>query len=446
MTSSTRYAASVWSSKNIMISLKNTLFKQLIAVTIAIITVYTLLLYSWFFSGVHFANHEYMVRDAERYRQWYEQDPAIVLPKHDTFAVYLGFGTLPQHITRHFDKNRLSDNTLAIAEVDTDVFGKPQSVILLMPTSVNNHSSRLYIVNTIKVGEKPSPTEGLFNVVILCATLILLVMTGFAARLYALIIKPLNSLGELAQKAVRHNVIIDSRLLKTPNEFGILARTFEQSVDKINRRNAQERQFLQNLSHELRTPIAVIKSAIELVDKRITKGNYDIDKPLSRLQDANHKMQDLSETMLWLARNNETIPSQPFEFAPVLGAVWHDLAYLNDNRVKLITREPLQSTLYAPKELVTILLVNLLRNAIEHCLDSTIFISLSQNTLTISNPSEPMTQQQLDGLLERGNTQQQGFGLGLDIIRQICHKQQWRLKLDFKQPMLTIEVRFCILT
>lgn len=429
-----------------MTSLRRTLFMQLLTVTLLIIALYTLLLYSWFFSGVHFANHEFMHRDAQRYKQWYQQDPNMKLPVDDSFAVYLGFDSLPQSIARLFNKQALVDDQVAVGEVNKNRFGKPEYVVLLMATELNNSSKKLMVVNFVRVSQTNSPTEGLFQVVILCAATLLILMAGFATRLYTKIIKPMEALSQLAQKAVHHKVITDTKLLQAPNEFGALARTFEYSVNQINQRNRREKHFLQNLSHELRTPIAIIAGSLELIDKRRGHVSDNISKALQRLTAANQQMENLTEALLQLASNQPHLPRESFQFAPVLLQVWQDLAYLNSHNIRLQFDHLEQTPLIAARDMVTLVLANLLRNAIEHNDADTVQCSFSQNLFTVCNQTASLSHKQISELTERGSSGQEGFGLGLDIVSQICQKQQWDLNIQYHRLKLCVQVNFTMLT
>lgn len=428
-----------------MTSLKKTLTRQLIMVTALIIVIYTLLLYLWFFSGIHFANHSFMKRDSLRYKQWYQQDPTMTLPAHQYFGVYLGFDSLPLEVALLFDQTALVPDKLTIAEVDKTDEQQDDQIVMLMPTRVNNNKRLLYVLNIIKMTPKRDPIADLSKVVAICGVLILVLMVLFAKRLYLMIIKPLDELGQLAKNAASHRVTPNSPVLNSQNEFGLLARTFEQSVNKINLLNRREKTFLENVSHELRTPIAVIKSSLELVNKRIDKGNFDIKQPIGRLTNANQTMQDLTETMLWLARSSNTLAVDSFDFLALTDKVWQELGYLNDKNIRLERVQPMQQHLNAPKELVTIILTNLLRNAIEHNTHNThniIVLSFNESKLSISNHSEPLSEQQLEVLLERGHSQQQCFGLGLNIVQQVCLKQGWGVELRHAGDMLSVDISF----
>lgn len=426
-----------------MTSLKTTLLRQLSAVTIVIVLVYTLLLYVWFFSGINFANESFMRRDSLRYQQWYQNDPTIVLPQDENFAVFLGYDNLPSSLQSLFPSDQLIAKKLSIANVPKPESLEPDKVILLMPTVVNNDRRLLYVVNTIQVSSDKKPADGLFYVVIVCASLILLLMFYFATRLYATIIKPLGELEKLAHKAA-NNQVMDSRLLEQNNEFGTLARTFAQSVDAINEVNQREKFFLQNVSHELRTPIAIVKSSLELIDKRLNaKASLaKIIQPLQRLNTANRSMEDLTEALLWLAKNSDSLTNDDFEFIPLCQQAWQQLQYLNDQSIELKLDSSAKATLSAPKALVSIVLMNLLRNGIEHNSGKIIELTFSHNQLIVSNPCREVA-----NFIERGHSKQQGFGLGLSIVQQICDKQQWSITLDHfphddHQAMLTITILF----
>ena len=434
-----------------MISLKRSLTKQLITVTILIILVYTVLLFTWLFTGIEFANEVFVKRDSQRYKQWFEANPQMILPQGDKFGVYLGFDALPEQLKVLFDKSTLAPGKLARRRVRDNTSGGSGKRILMVPTQVKNDKRWLYVINILPGIPKDGPVRELLKVVGIYGVLILLVMFVFAKRLYWMIIKPLDELERLAKSAADNTLIPPSELLTKPNEFGMLARTFAQSVERINALNQREKTFLENVSHELRTPIAVVKSSLELVDIRINKGNYNITQPLARLADANQTMVELTEAMLWLARSTHQPISdsdlERFDFAALTEQIWQQLSYLNDKslnekNITLQLIQPMQQHLLAAKNLVAIVLTNLLRNAIEHNQKDIVLLQFENDTLVISNHCESLCEQQIEQLLQRGHSENECFGLGLNIVQQICDKQQWGLQLRNDQQMLSIEIVF----
>jgi signal transduction histidine kinase len=83
------------------------------------------------------------------------------------------------------------------------------------------------------------------------------------------------------------------------------------------------------------------------------------------------------------------------------------------------------------ESIVKVVLSNLLRNAIEHTSDGLIFIRLQGRILSIEDTGEGIAVDQLERVFERSySTKQQGTGMGLDLVRRLCERFNWKIDLS----------------
>ena len=203
----------------------------------------------------------------------------------------------------------------------------------------------------------------------------------------------------------------------------------------VERAWAQQKQFLSDASHELKTPLTVILSNAELLDTASLR-----DRP-ARWVDNIHseatRMKSLVEEMLTLARaDNRTHTAVLTEtslsdvtanctlaFEPVAFEAGKSLDYHIDEDILIMgDQEKL-------RQLISIFL----DNAIKYSPDSaTITLTLKKNDrqaqLTVSNPGEPIPAEQLPHVFERfyradaSRGEKSGFGLGLSIAAAITQE------------------------
>lgn len=208
----------------------------------------------------------------------------------------------------------------------------------------------------------------------------------------------------------------------------------------------QQRQFLSDASHELKTPLTVILSNAELLEAA------PMDPRPARWADNIHseakRMKSLVEEMLTLARADNAVPT-----AVMAEVSLSDLATdcaLAFEPVAFEAGKPLESDI-APDVTVTgdgdklrQLIGVLLDNAIKYGqAGGTITLSLRrtdrQARLTVSNPGEPIPPEQLSRLFERfyradaSREEQSGFGLGLPIAAAIASEHKGTLKAESDQ-------------
>ena len=208
----------------------------------------------------------------------------------------------------------------------------------------------------------------------------------------------------------------------------------------------QQRQFLSDASHELKTPLTVILSNAELLEAA------PMDPRPARWADNIHseakRRKSLVEEMLTLARADNAVPT-----AVMAEVSLSDLATdcaLAFEPVAFEAGKPLESDI-APDVTVTgdgdklrQLIGVLLDNAIKYGqAGGTITLSLRrtdrQARLTVSNPGEPIPPEQLSRLFERfyradaSRGEQSGFGLGLPIAAAIASEHKGTLKAESDQ-------------
>ena len=205
----------------------------------------------------------------------------------------------------------------------------------------------------------------------------------------------------------------------------------------------QQRQFLSDASHELKTPLTVILSNAELLEQAQLS-----DKPArwtdNILSEAG-RMRSLVEEMLTLARADNMVRTAvltevslsdiaadcALAFEPVAFEAGKSLDYtLAENVTVLGDGEKL-------RQLISVLL----DNAIKYGADGgTVTLSLEktdrQAKLTVSNPGDPIPPEQLGHLFERfyraddSRGEKSGFGLGLSIAQTIAAEHKGTLKAE----------------
>ena len=218
------------------------------------------------------------------------------------------------------------------------------------------------------------------------------------------------------------------------------------AVRPVERAWQQQRQFLSDASHELKTPLTVILSNAELLEAAPLE-----DRPArwaDNIRSEAGQMKSLVEEMLTLARADNAVPTA------VMGEVsLSDLAtdcVLAFEPVAFEAGKPLESditpdvTVTGDADKLRQLIGVLLDNAIKYGqAGGTISLTLRrtdrQARLLVSNPGDPIPPDQLGRLFERfyradaSRGEQSGFGLGLPIAASIATEHKGTLKAESDQ-------------
>ncbi|MDP4254196.1 MAG: HAMP domain-containing sensor histidine kinase [Bacteroidota bacterium] len=227
------------------------------------------------------------------------------------------------------------------------------------------------------------------------------------------------------------------------DEFESLDAAARQMTDHILRDYEMLKQFADNASHEMQTPLAIINSKLDLMIQDSALGERHL-RQLQAMYDAVGRMSKLNQSLLLLTKlgNNQFNQVEDLALAPLIDA---KLGQLED----LIHAKGLQvdSSLDRIRTrinpyLADILLNNLLVNAIHHNRQGgRIQIRLQEDRLVISNSGDPLPFEPgaLFNRFTRGQ-HSEGTGLGLAIVRQICDNYGFPLQYSYENGMHSMSV------
>lgn len=205
------------------------------------------------------------------------------------------------------------------------------------------------------------------------------------------------------------------------NELNRLAEVVRNSLLSVENALRREQKFLAHASHELRTPIAVVRSNAELLVKLIGMPHTEAKQQqvVGRILRAGVTVTDLCETLLWLNRANKTdVPLTKLELGALVVQISQELRYLISDKTVEVELNVSQELLLLPATLCRIVLSNLIRNAYQHTFYGKVVISQVGSRVTISNRDESVSDAQ-DTL---------GFGLGLELTDRIIQQYKWHYK------------------
>ena len=207
-----------------------------------------------------------------------------------------------------------------------------------------------------------------------------------------------------------------------------------------------QKEFTENASHELQTPIAIIKNKLDVLlqDKSLTDKQYytieEINLTLSRMSRINKNLLLLAKIENRQFDDNETINIseltqqclQQFE------------EYTSNKNITIQTEIEPNRFIEGNKTLIEMLLNNLLFNAIRHNLQNGIIsISLNKNMLNISNSGNTeLNKSILFKRFAKTSNENAGSGLGLTIIKQICNHHKWTANYYFANNSHHFSIHF----
>lgn len=198
----------------------------------------------------------------------------------------------------------------------------------------------------------------------------------------------------------------------------------------------QQKEFTQHASHELQTPLSVIKFKLDLLHQStpMTEEQSDI---IDQAHQALAKVTRVNKNLLLLAKiENSQFPEKELIDLPALIESYVPFLqdFLDDKQLQVQLNIAAAVQLSANKTLVEMLLTNLFMNAIRHSASGgTIRISLNRRQLMIANTGdEALDPQRLFRRFGLSATNTAGTGLGLAIVHEICQVYGWQESYHFE--------------
>jgi signal transduction histidine kinase len=240
------------------------------------------------------------------------------------------------------------------------------------------------------------------------------------ALLWRRVSRPITALGDWAAGLSQRNLSepVPDFVYPELNRFAELVRT---SLTSAHQGLEREQLFLSHTSHELRTPISVVRANLELL-RRIQTSEGPKPDPreieiINRIDRASLTMKDVTETLLWLGRDDTSShPCKTLRIDEVITELVDGLRYLLQGHPVELELDLQLAELYLPEAPTRIVLGNLIRNAFQHTRSGSVSIVQRGGHVDIVNS------------LRDGNeaASEAGFGLGLKLTERFTEKLGWR--------------------
>ena len=225
----------------------------------------------------------------------------------------------------------------------------------------------------------------------------------------------------------------------TDDEVGRLARTMNAMLDRLEASSQRQRQFVSDASHELRSPLASIRTNLEVALRNADRADWPSVANRALAEDV--RMEDTVSELLELARLDEAAGPLPVESLPDIDL---DELVLDDTvqqrRVPVDTTRLSAGRVHGRREQLTRVVRNLLDNAARHA-NSQVAVELSTNDAEVvlvvddDGPGIPVAERErvFDRFtrLDDGRARDSGgLGLGLSMVKAITEQHGGTVSIE----------------
>ncbi|MBX2859305.1 MAG: HAMP domain-containing histidine kinase [Cellvibrionaceae bacterium] len=265
------------------------------------------------------------------------------------------------------------------------------------------------------------------------STLLMLAFSGgVACWLAARATRPITELAKLVEHAAPEVLPLEFASAFPNNEIGVLAKSLEAAMRRVNSLVERERHFTRDVSHELRTPIAVIKGAAELLQADASKPS-DVSRLVQRIASASFGIEQVVVTLLALAREAKPEPgSTAVRVLPLVERSVIQFAHLLDGK-NVQVQVPLVADycFLADKNVLQIIIDNLISNAFQHIQAGEVSVYAKGDVLIISDTGQGIEKNIQAAVCEpmvKGEGSA-GFGLGLSLVKRLCEEYGFKFSI-----------------
>lgn len=342
-------------------------------------------------------------------------------------------------ILTHADKTT-KDTSAKIMTEKREIEGEVEFYRILnykFPYNGNWYNLEVGESMTALAGIKNSIRFYMFVVLVVSLFVTLIADFGFSSYLlkpfYLIIDKKINRVDDPSQ----YN---EEKIPTTTDDFRILDNSINSMMRKINTLFALEKQFIANVSHELLTPISILSTRFE---NMLNAPNIPVEhenkiyaslKTLSRL-----KLIINSLLLISKVENNQYVKTEEISLQTELRDIFETLEdRIADKGIKYNCKLNQDLIFKGNKALIHTLLMNIVNNAIKYNVANGEINVLGQKQhhtymLQINDTGQGMSKALVENAFDRfkrGNSEENGFGLGLAIVQSIARFHKIDLEIE----------------
>jgi signal transduction histidine kinase len=212
----------------------------------------------------------------------------------------------------------------------------------------------------------------------------------------------------------------------------------------------REKNFTRDASHELRSPLTVIRMAADVLDAN--PGLNDAGRVnVARIRKAAEDMEELTSAFLLLARqSNEELPDEYVLVNEVVDDEVERTRLLTGTKgVDIAAQAENELVVAAPTKVVGSVIGNLLRNGLLYTDEGSVTAIIRGDTVIIRDTGPGIAEDDVRKILSpsyrggQASRSRGGHGVGLTIVKRLCERFGWPLAIESEQGVGTrVSIRF----
>ena len=319
----------------------------------------------------------------------------------------------------------VSDNMSSIINIDdvytltkyfTSKYGKCfyKNKIYYYYTDYNNSVKRVALTDDSYIKEaKEQFIHNIFPIVFITLFVVSLLLIIWGSSLVRRIERLKEKIDHIEDDKFDHKIIDSSN-----DEIHSLELAIEDMRISLKNQEEYRNQMYQNISHDFKTPLTVIKSYVEAVEDQVE----DINTALPIIKDQTIKLENKVHSLLYLnkldyIKDMNLVSLEKVDIQKIIDDSVLKFKYRNKN-IEFKVSYTNTSTFYGTNDSWETIIDNLLNNAVRYAVNE-IKITVKKNQITVYNDGPNIDKDLIDGIFSPFRKGIKGeFGLGLSIVKK----------------------------
>ena len=231
------------------------------------------------------------------------------------------------------------------------------------------------------------------------------------------------------------------------DEFQELNISLSKLTNKINSDFNNLKEFTENASHEMQTPLAIMQTKSELLlqSENLDKGQVS---QIRAIYQSVQRLSKLNKTLLLLSKieNRQFKDLETIQVNQVIERhleIFDD--FIDDKNLRVDMKSTMDVNIQANSLLFDMVISNLISNAIKHNIEGgQILVQTTDLFISVSNSGEApkMSSLSLFERFKKESTASNSFGLGLAIVKKICDNYNWKITHSYTEDQHSISIYF----
>lgn len=244
------------------------------------------------------------------------------------------------------------------------------------------------------------------------------------------------------------NIHTKDELESAADSLNVMGRQIISYQDSLHEKNRQMEQLLDNVAHDLKTPVSLIKLYADGMQDGLDDGTF-----LKTIQEENQQMAEMVEKLLYVSRiGKKAIEYETVDLSSMLETLIDECTFLaKESKICFSARMEGSILIESSEEMIRSLFANLITNAVKYSSGTQIDIVLEKTETNIGfaitnetdNAELDLSQIWMPYYVgeQSRNKQLSGSGLGLAIVSKVCEQLNYSVQCSLDNNRITFIVK-----